>query len=190
MKKRIIYAVLTSGMIILVSLTLKAYNKWTRYVVEAGYHSCAVAEEPLSDPFLIEFTFRTNPTWYYNIPERSAWNKIRGLSNGHNHENSSAFLTYQCVDDSLLVIGAYCFVNGISPDENETQKIVLDTIDINQKYSCRIIMEDGFYKFYFEDKYWHCPSGEELGLGYRINPNVDPLCTLDHDWMIDMLDKQ
>ena len=175
-------------MIILMSLSLKAYHKWNRYVIQAGTYSCTFSGEPLSDLNEIEFTFRTNTTWYYDETDKPLWRKIRGLSNGDYQENSSAHLAYHCINDSLLVIGACCFVNGVSPEENATQQTILDTIDLFGEYSCRIIREEGLYKVYFEDKYWHYPAGEELDWGYRVDPFVDPGFALDHDWMVDLLD--
>lgn len=188
MKKRIILAVLTSGMIILMSLSIKAFKKWHRYVIEAGTVSSMTISEPLSDLDRLEFTFRTNPTWYYNHLETPVWNKIRGISNGEYRKYSSAYLTYQCVNDSLLVVGACCIVDGVGPQENNSQQIILDTIDANGEYTCKILREDGKYKFYFEDKYWDCPAGEEQEWGYIVNPHLDPDFTLDHDWMVDLLD--
>ena len=188
MKKRIFYTLLTSIGILLLVVILEACTKWTRYVIEAGDHSCEKISKQLMGVDVIDFSFRTNNTWYYYETKSQGWNKIRGFSHGHYQNNSSARLTYKCIDDTLLIVGAYCYVNGISPQQNARQKIILDTISTNNEYHCRIIREDGMYKFYFEDKYWDCPAGEELSWGYKLNPYIGGSFTLRHDWMVDIYD--
>lgn len=189
MKKRVIIALLSSCIILVMSLSIEALEKWERYVVEAGEHSSSIKNQPLSNLHELAFTFRTNPTWFYSKPEESFWINIKGLSNGHHLKNSSAHLAYQCLDDSLLIIGAYCIVDGVSPDNNVNQKAILDTIRSDSEYECRITREDGRYKFYFEDKYWECPAGDQQEWGYSINPTIDPSISLDHDWMVEMLER-
>jgi len=78
---------------------------------------------------MISFEFIADSSWYYPSTTPSGWNKIRGLSHGHHHNNSSARLAYQCMKDSILVIGAYCYVDGVSPQQNQQyQKSIINTI--------------------------------------------------------------
>ena len=182
-RKRILIALFTSGMIILMSLAFETFNKWTRYIIEPGTQA-----EPqlLGQINEIEFAFRTNSTWYNNEKNTNACNKIKGISHGDYQINSSALLAYQCINDSILLVGAYCFVDGQGPEENAGQFSVLDTLYEGQEYDCRIVREDGKYKFYFEDKYWDCPAGEDLDWGFEINPDINEQLSFGHDWMVDL----
>ena len=162
-KKRVLIALFTSALIISFTLLIETFNKWQRFVIEPGAISFQIENTPRKCIHGISFTFRTNPTWYYQCNNTITWNKIRGISNGHHTQNSSALLAYRCIHDSLLIIGARCYVDGQGPEENEQQMTIFDTISAEGEYDCRIIHEDGKFKFYFEDKYWDHPPGEEIG---------------------------
>ncbi len=189
MRKRILIALLTSVSIIGLSLVLEVFNKWKRYVVEPGTARLEITTLPRESLKEISFSFRTNSTWYYRCDNSYNWNNISGISNGHHIENSSALLAYRCTHDSLLIVGACCYVDGKGPDENQQQLNILDTISAEGEYNCRIIHEDGKYKFYFEDKYWDHPAGDEIGWGYRLDPEIDSKLNFDHDWMLDLCEK-
>ena len=162
-------------------------NNWKTYVVKAGNHSTNDISTPLTNKDKIEFDFKVNTTWYYSEPENPGWNKIRGISHGHHQENSSARLGYQCFNDSLLVVGAYCYVNGVSPQENPLQKGIIDTIQPGNKvYHCTISRENGKYIIAFEDKKWEGPAGDDLNWGYTLNPYVGGDFTFDHDWRVEI----
>lgn len=189
MRKRILIALFTSVMIIGFSLVLEAFNKWKRYVIEPGKAGFEITASPREYLKEIRFSFRTNPTWYYRSNNTYNWNKIRGISSGHHIENSSALLAYRCTHDSLLIVGACCYIDGKGPEENLQQLNILDTISAEGEYECRIIHEDGKYKFYFEDKYWDYPAGDETGWGYRLDPEMNQDLNIDHDWMLDLCEK-
>ena len=174
---------------ILLSLTfISCNNKWVKYTVKAGNHSSDVISQPLVNTDEIEFYFKTNGTWFYIQPSSPGWNKIRGFSHGHHQNNSSARLGFQCLNDTLLVVGAYCYVDGVSPQENPSYKGIIDTIQAGQKYHCRILHQSGKYKFYFEDKSWECPAGTQMNWGFMLNPHIGGSYTLDHDWEVEIKD--
>ena len=61
--------------------------------------------------------------------------------------------------DSVLLVGSYCYVNGVHPNDGDGLQAILDTIQPDETYHCIIKEEDGKFKFYFEDKYWECDAG-------------------------------
>jgi hypothetical protein len=134
----------------------------------------------------IEFLVKVNSSWYYTAPDKHGWNKIRGLSHGHHQENSSARLGYQCIDDTLLVVGAYCYVDGVSPQENPAQKGIIDTIQPGKVYRCAIRRQYDKYIIEFEDKIWEGPAGREMNWGYILNPYVGGEFTFEHDWLVEI----
>jgi hypothetical protein len=137
----------------------------------------------------ISFDFKTNDTWYYKMPANAGWNKIRGISHGHHQNNSSARLAYACLHDTLLVVGAYCYVDGVSPQDNTSQKFILDTIQPGKTYHCKISRAHDKYIFEFEDKKWEGQAGKELNWGYVLNPYIGGTFTLNHDWFIEIKDR-
>jgi hypothetical protein len=163
-------------------------NEWRVIRIPAGKHSYYPSVEFKYDLNEIEFYFKTNNSWFYPEPERNGWNKLRGFSKGMHHDGGSARLVYKCVNDTLLLVGSYCYVNGIHPNDGLGQQSVLDTIQPNELYYCRIAHEDGKFKFYFEDTYWECESGDAPSWGYMLNPFIGGVFTLEHDWTIDLLD--
>jgi hypothetical protein len=187
MRKAILlsFYIITSFLIL---AALSSCNGWKSYVVKAGKHSTNGLSLPRINLDRIEFNFRVNSTWYYPQQEYPGWSKIRGISHGHHQDNSSARLGYQCYDDSVLVVGAYCYVNGVSPQENPNQKGIIDTIQPDKIYHCVISRENDKYIIEFEDKKWECPAGEDKNWGYILNPYVGGEFTFDHDWLIEIED--
>lgn len=163
-------------------------GEWLDITIEEGRHSYYHSIQFIKDVDEIEFYFKTNDSWYYAMPQYPGWNKIRGFSTGQHKQNSSARLGYRCVDDSLLIIGAYCYVNGVHPNDGPNQQMILDTIQPGQTYHCNIKYEDERFKFFFEDKYWECYIGINPDWGYMLNPFIGGRFTLDHDWELSIMD--
>lgn len=157
-------------------------------MVKAGDHSTNDLGSPLLNVDKIGFSFKVNSSWYYPQPESPGWNKIRGISHGQHQENSSSRLGYQCLDDTLLVVGAYCYVDGVSPQENPAQKGIIDTIQPGKVYHCTISRENGKYIIQFEKKRWEGPAGKNLDWGYLLNPYVGGEFTFDHNWVVELKD--
>jgi hypothetical protein len=179
---------LTEIFIVMNATFIDYTNYWQEVKISAGNHSYYPSIKFIYKLDEIEFYFKTNDSWYYKEPERNGWNKLRGFSKGMHHESSSARLVYKCVDDTLLVVGSYCYVDGVHPNAGHRQQAILDTLEPNQLYHCIIKHEDKKFKFYFEDKYWECVAGDTPSWGYMLNPFIGGVFTLDHDWSIDFLD--
>ncbi len=161
---------------------------WKKYIIKAGNHSSNALSEMMTGVRKVEFYFKVDNSWYYDQPGAPGWNKIRGFSEGHHQNQSSARLSYQCINDTMLIIGAYCYVDGVSPQQNNQLKGTIDTIQANKTYHCRIIKDNGKYMFYFEDKYWECLAGQDVSWGYYLNPYIGGDFTLDHDWVVEIRD--
>ena len=184
----IILLPLTEIFLVTYSSFVDLSNRWRTIRINEGKHSYYPSIQFIYNVNEIEFYFKTNESWYYPEPERNGWSKLRGFSKGLHHDGSSARLVYKCVDDTLLLAGAYCYVNGVHPNEGVGQQAVLDTLKANGLYHCRIRQEDNKFKFYFEDNYWECDAGETSNWGYMLNPFIGGVFTLGHDWTIDILD--
>jgi hypothetical protein len=163
-------------------------NEWRTIRIRGGNHSYYPSVQFIRNLEEIEFYFMANESWYYAEPERNGWSKIRGFSKGLHHESGSARLVYKCVDDTLLLIGGYCYVDGVHPNDGIDQQAVIDTIKPGVVYYCRIAHEEDKYKFYFEEKYWECNAGKSPSWGYMLNPFIGGIFTLEHDWTIDIVD--
>jgi len=161
---------------------------WKTYVIKSGHHSTMDLNPIKMNLNKISFEFKADSSWYYLLPDNSGWNKIRGLSHGHHQSNSSARLGYRCFGDSILVVGAYCYVDGVSPQKNEDLKEIIDTIQPGRIYHCTISRENGKYIIDFEHRKWIGPAGKDLKWGYLLNPYIGGDFTLDHDWIIEIKD--
>lgn len=163
-------------------------NEWRTIRIRGGNHSYYPSVQFVRNLDEIEFYFIANESWYYKEPERNGWSKIRGFSKGLHHESGSARLVYKCVGDTLLLIGGYCYVDGVHPNDGVDQQAVIDTIQPGIVYYCRIVHKDDKYKFYFEEKYWESNAGNSPAWGYMLNPFIGGIFTLEHDWTIDIVD--
>jgi hypothetical protein len=173
--------------IILIFLTSCTHG-WQTYIVKRGHHSKGDINAIKLNLNSIRFEFKADSSWYYNLPDNAGWNKLRGFSQGHHQNNSSVRLGYKCIGDSMLVVGAYCYINGVSPQENESQKQIIDTIQPGRVYHCKISCEKGNYIIDFEHRRWSYKSGKDMGWGYLLNPYIGGEFTLDHDWTIELKD--
>jgi hypothetical protein len=178
---------LSIGILIIISVS-SCNSKWKSFIVKAGNHSTIDINLPTINVNKIEFKFKADSSWFYPPPQNPGWNKIRGFSNGHHQENSSARLGYQCLGDTLLLVGAYCYVDGVSPQENPAQKGIIDTIYPGLVYHCIIKRENGRYIFDFENKVWEGPAGKAIDWGYLLNPYIGGEFTLDHNWHAEIKD--
>lgn len=163
-------------------------NEWRTIEIKKGKHSYYPSVKFIYNLNEIEFYFKTNESWYYPEPERNGWSKVRGFSKGLHHDGGSARLVYKCVNDTTLLVGSYCYVNGVHPNDGEGQQAILDTVRSNTTYYCRILHEDQKFKFYFEDVYWECDAGDTPQWGYMLNPFIGGVFTLEHDWQVEILD--
>jgi hypothetical protein len=175
--------------IILIFILISACNNnWKTLVVSRGNHYSNELSKMIINTDMIEFYFEADSSWYYPEPAAPGWNKIRGFSHGHHQTNSSARLGYQCLDDTVLVVGAYCYADGVSPQQNPALKGVIDTIQPGVIYFCSIAREGDQYIIKFENKTWVGPAGAHHAWGYLLNPYIGGEFTLDHDWVVKIKD--
>lgn len=186
-KGTLIFCRLTLSILVLSSI-LSCNRNWKSYIVKAGNHSPNDISLPIMNVDQIKFKFKVDSSWYYQAPPNPGWNKTRGFSNGQHQNNSSARLGYQRFKDSTLVVGAYCYVNGVSPQENPVQKGIIDTIYPGKVHYCEIKRVNGKYIFKFEDKVWEGPAGKTIDWGYLLNPYVGGEFTFGHDWIAEIKD--
>lgn len=163
-------------------------NEWRTITIKEGNHSYYPSVKFIYDLDQIEFYFKPNESWFYKEPGRNGWSKLRGFSKGLHHDGGSARLVYKCVNDSILLAGAYCYVDGIHPNDADDQQATLDTIYPGEVYHTVIKHEDNKFKFYFEDVYWECDAGNSPSWGYMLNPFIGGVFTLEHDWSVDIID--
>ena len=186
MKNSVLFLLLLI-MIFIISLSSCSHG-WKSYTVKSGNHSTHGISLPLINVDKISFDFKADSSWYYPKDYPPGWNKIRGISHGHHQKNSSARLCYQCWHDTLLVVGAYCYVDGISPQVNQDLKGVIDTIQPGKVYHCTISRENGKYVIDFENRRWECPAGKDKNWGYILKPYIGGEFTFDHDWLVEIKD--
>ncbi|HNQ83660.1 MAG TPA: hypothetical protein PKM34_08460 [Bacteroidales bacterium] len=175
---------------VIVLVITACHEEWKTIVVAKGNHSSNEISPMLFQTDRIDFYFIADSSWYYPPPVSPGWNKIRGLSHGHHQNNSSARLVYQCIGNTLLVVGAYCYADGISPQQNPALKGIIDTIQPGIKYFCSIHRKDDQYIFKFEDKTWIGPAGKYLSWGYLLNPYIGGEFTLEKDWVVKIKDEK
>ena len=97
------------------------------------------------------------------------------------HKNSCRVVYLRSNDIGLLA--AYYYVNGVSPQENPLQKVILDTIEIGKTYYGNLGYSNGWYHVWLGDKY-HSYYVGELNYTIRLRSNlyVGGRYVLDHDW--------
>ncbi len=187
MKKVFIYFSSFLAMIV-ISMTSCTHG-WKSYIIKSGHHSSNEINPIKLDLDRISFDVKVDSSWYYEEPEHPGWNKIRGISHGHHQSNSSARLGYRCRYGNLLEVGAYCYVNGESPQTNQNLKKVMDTVQPGKIYHCEISREHNNYIIRFEDKTWVGPAGKEINWGYVLNPYIGGEFTLDHEWKTEIRER-
>ena len=135
----IILLLLTEFFFVFYSTFIDLTNEWHTIRIKEGKHSYYPSVKFINNLDKIEFYFKANDSWYYPEPERNGWSKVRGFSKGLHHDGGSARLVYKCVNDTLLLVGSYCYVNGVHPNDGEGQQATLDTIQPNRLYHCQKI---------------------------------------------------
>ena len=171
-------------LIILSVILLTACNSKTiNYTVKAGEHY-STKSVTILDSDVLNYSFTTDSTWYWEVPDKNGWSKVTGMAWNSNHENSVR-VVYMRINDSIGVLGYYYYLNGISPQQIQLQKGILDTITIGNTYQGRLGWENGFYFVTMNGKH------HSLKVGYPLpNFHIKTLCnlyvggtyTIEHDW--------
>jgi len=153
------------------------------YTVPAGKHYSTKKVRLLKSDVL-NYSFTTDSTWVWDVPEKNGWSKCTGIAWNSNHENSVR-IVYLRLSDSIGLLGYYYYVKGVSPQQNPAQKGILDTITIGNTYQGRLGWENGFYFITMNGKH------NSLKVGYLLpdirvrtlaNLYIGGTYTINHDW--------
>ncbi|MCK9429822.1 MAG: hypothetical protein M0R17_07440 [Candidatus Omnitrophica bacterium] len=106
--------------------------------------------------------------------------KIYGFSEGHHQQNSSARLGF-IVIDSIISLYTYCYVNGVSPQQNPAgQRKYIGTIVPDVWYHCRIYRSNGYYIFVQDyNTTVSVLAGTAYDWGYILHPYIGGNFTLN-----------
>jgi hypothetical protein len=180
-----IVCLLPAAALVLLCISLLASGAGT-FVIKAGNHS--------SNHMPVLRFYRGNPSvsFKYRLDEgalaangKNGISKIYGFSEGHHQRGSSARLGF-IVKDNAITARAYCYVDGVSPQKNESQKPEIDRIEVNRWYSCRISREGDCYVFNHDGKETKVTAGRARRWGYLLFPYVGGTFTLDRDLKIEI----
>ena len=185
MKKLLLILLVLTGCSVFAPLTTGLHEK--AFVVKRRSH--------FSQPYFsssqakgVDFTFTVDSTWIFKAPQKNGWSKIFGIAKKRVH-NNSARLVFQNTTTGHLIVGAYCYVNGISPQDNPDYKTVLDTINPGHKYNCKITTYSNFWKFTFVNTdtwkiiHWNCVFTPPLSTkAVILKPYIGGAYTINHDF--------
>lgn len=174
MKKLILFLVLLAG-------CAKEPMYETMIVPANDHYSNPREKRIIWNPVSISFEVVVDESWIYDYVPDNGMNKIMGLSWGHHQKNSSARLAYMCVDRWIL-LGGYCYVNGESPQDNDSLKTLFANVHVGDTLLCDIVRSKDKYMFYINDELmWSCRAGKNKKWGYVLNPYIGGTFTVDHD---------
>lgn len=156
-------------------------------IVKAGKHRSGSKIKPYLNPQQIHFTFKVDRTWIYSVsPSINGISKICGLSWGHHHQNSVR-LGFIC-ENSRLYLHAYCYLNGVSPQQDESLKPRLMEVFPQQQFDVVIKKHSDKYLIFINNiAVYECPAGKTKLWGYRLNPYIGGQFTLPHDVNFDIV---
>lgn len=157
------------------------------FTVKSGHHysSYVFPLQIFTESPKINFMYRIDDG-VYAANNKDGISKIYGFSEGDHHHNSSARLGF-IVKDNVITVKAYCYADGVSPQQNETQKPTIGTIEPNRWYSCKISRIDGYYVFNHEGmKEVKVNAGKSHIWGYLLMPYIGGRFTLDKDIKIEI----
>ncbi len=127
----------------------------------------------------------------------NGWSKIFGIAEPWGHRNSCR-LVFGCFAKDTLTIGMYCYVGGVSPQENADLKKPLCDIRPDTWYNGQIAHYirkiDGKMKHYYYIAVWGngiaqshmIPCRRYMGLRFLLHPYIGGRFTLDQDAVIDI----
>lgn len=182
------------ALFVLISIALMGCDKFAQtekvWKVKAGENFCT--EYPLpakatNGSKFCDFVFHTNETWIWpdglsTGGHDNGWSKVRGFSEGHHINGSSARLVYRYVNGHPIA-GL-----GVNRD-GEWDAVIIDTLEIPGRYWCRISREGDWYVMRMNGREVRLPAGKEHIQGYYLRPYVGGNYTLDHDWLLLIEDK-
>ena len=166
-------------LLISIVVLLAACTENIKYTVKAGEHrSCNKVTFLKNDA--ISYSFTTDSTWVWQTPLLNGWSKVVGIAWNSNHKNSVRVVYMR--SNGIGVLGYYYYIDGVSPQDNQLQKGILDTIVIGNTYQGRIGYENGFYFITMNDKHHSIKVDKPKGIKTLANPYIGGRYTIEHDW--------
>jgi len=180
--------VIILSIILLASCSINRAGKYD-YTVEAGHHYANFTPLIFLSSNIISYDFTPDSSWIWPKPERNGWSKLTGIAWGHNHENSVR-LVYMRINDNIGVFGYYAYVNGISPQQNTSQKGIMDTIVIGKKYHGTIGWSKGNYFVMLNNRTDSIRIGDVKGMKTLSRPYIGGTYTIKNDWNVTLTYKE
>jgi hypothetical protein len=141
----------------------------------------------------LEFRFRLSPSVLYNSTAVvNGWSKILGIAEPFGHTNSCRAVFI--VRNHRMFVGMYCYVKGVSPQEDQTLKEELGEIVPGYYYKIRIEREKKIFHMTLYDALtitqsvsWSMPAARWwLPIRFILHPYIGGRFTLDNDCYIDI----
>jgi len=167
-----------------------------KFTIKSGKH---YARKLLSMRILfsneIKFRFRISRSAMYNPAQVvNGWSKVFGIAEPLGHRNSCR-LVFGCFTKDVLTAGMYCYVNGVSPQQDTTLKQSLGNILPDVWYTCCIHhFQNKFESYYYLklygngiDRSFDMPARwYKLPFRFLLHPYIGGRFTLDQDCTIDI----
>ena len=170
------------------ALKIGYWDNWNEYTVKAGKHSSNMPKMVIQDSS-IEFFFKVDASWYYNIPDEiNGISKIAGIAIGDHHKNS-ARLGFICTE-GVLWLYTYCYVDGVSPQQNPMYKSRIKILLPGEVYRVRIHYNSRYRKYNFflnNEPMWSVDAGDAGGIKTVLTPYIGGTYTLPHDVKFELL---
>jgi len=144
----------------------------------------------------IEFKFRISKSALYD-PDQvvNGWSKVFGIAEPWGHRNSCR-LVFGCFNKDVLSVGMYCYVNGVSPQENAKLKQSLGEILPDTWYRCKIAnykskTGESYYYLYLWDngifRSYDIPARTyRFPVRFLLHPYIGGRFTLQQDCCIEI----
>jgi hypothetical protein len=141
----------------------------------------------------LQFRFRFDQSAVYDSSRvLNGWSKVFGIAEPIGHRNSCR-LVFLC-ERGRIHLGMYCYVKGISPQQDPALKKDLCLVDPGQDYFCTIRRTRESYTMIIEspsdplmfEQYTMPAARWRIPLRFLLHPYIGGRFTLDHDFHIDI----
>jgi len=139
----------------------------------------------------LRFRFKISRTAMYDpATVINGWSKVFGISEPLGHRNSCRLVFM--VTALGMQIGMYCYLNGVSPQENENLKKSFGFIEPDLWYICSIERSKSYYKMsVVGNLFWSLPLAMPacrwiLPFRFLLHPYIGGRFTLGNDCTIEI----
>lgn len=141
----------------------------------------------------LEFRFQMSPSVLYDSNKVvNGWSKLFGIAEPLGHRNSCRAVFI--VKNWDMIIGMYCYVKGISPQQDSSLKQELGKILPYYWYRIRIEREKRFYHMTLTNEIgflmpitWSMPAGRwPLPIRFLLHPYIGGRFVLENSCWIDI----